>query len=358
MFVVSSPPFSAFPLRLNKGRMRILKDGKPSKKVYGVTNCHVLCKDPTVTYEHKGGAAKNHVRVSGMRRFQRGLNEIRQRIADHTILAELWARRIAKLEANAVQNARKIQQTQTELDKERGSIAELETLYGEVTKYWSDIKSHRNIGHVQYAPAITVDEHCTRYTLDWATFLAAETKVKDHFEGNVVDLGSKYSPQELMRMFYPVHGGPTTFKFPDERKLRIVGCATEEDLANPNEFDSEGRRCLIVGKDGNTTDLTIGRYVGLVSFTRNPVGIESMELGICNSGIKTVENFSDKGDSGSLVWHMKNGKAYMVGQLHSGSNRGGWTNNHISYCTPAWYLLTKIKEKYKYADFYRTTWSA
>ncbi|THH05847.1 hypothetical protein EW145_g4506 [Phellinidium pouzarii] len=57
---------------------------------------------------------------------------------------------------------------------------------------------HRNIGHVQYAAAVTVDvEGGTLYTSDWAAFLAAEAKVKDEFEGNVLDLGSKYSPQEL-----------------------------------------------------------------------------------------------------------------------------------------------------------------
>jgi hypothetical protein len=69
-------------------------------------------------------------------------------------------------------------------------------------------------------------------------------------------------------MFYPLGGGATTSKFPEERKLRVGGCATKEDLANPAEFDSEGQRCLIVGKDGNTTDLTVGRYAGMVSFTQ------------------------------------------------------------------------------------------
>jgi len=159
-------------------------------------------------------------------------------------------------------------------------------------------------------------------------------------------------------MFCPLGGGTTTFKFPVQRKLRIEGCATKEDLANPAEFDSEGQRCLIVGKDGNTTDLTVGRYAGLVSFTLNEVGIESVELGIYNSGVKNVEAFSAKGDSGSLVWHTRNGKARIVGQLHSGSNKGGSTSNHVTYCTPGWYLLDQIRKKFKYADFYRTTWSA
>jgi hypothetical protein len=42
------------------------KDGNPSDKVYGVSNCHVLRKDITVDYEHKGGARKDHVRVCGL----------------------------------------------------------------------------------------------------------------------------------------------------------------------------------------------------------------------------------------------------------------------------------------------------
>jgi hypothetical protein len=161
-----------------------------------------------------------------------------------------------------------------------------------------------------------------------------------------------------MAMFYPRGGGATTFKFPAGRKLRIEGCATKEDLANPAEFDSEGQRCLIVGKDGNTTDLTVGHYAGLESFTRNEVGIESIELGIYNSGFNNAEPFSAKGDSGSLVWHIKDGKALIFGQLHSGSNKGGSTSNHVTYCTPGWFLLEQIHEKFKHADFYRRTWSA
>ena len=46
-------------------------------------------------------------------------------------------------------------------------------------------------------------------------------------------------------MFYPLGGGATTFKFPEERKLRIEGCAMREDLANPAEFDPEGQQCLM-----------------------------------------------------------------------------------------------------------------
>jgi hypothetical protein len=168
--------------------------------------------------------------------------------------------------------------------------------------------------------------------------------------------GSKYSPDELTALFYPLGGGATTFKYPEERKLRIEGCATKEELAKPEEFDSDGQRCLIVGKDGNTTDVTVERYAGLVSFLLNKVGIESVELGIYNSGGKNGGAFSAKGDSGSLVWHSKRGKARIVGQLHSGMNKGGSTGNHITYCTPGWWFLDQIRKQFKYADFYRATW--
>ena len=157
-------------------------------------------------------------------------------------------------------------------------------------------------------------------------------------------------------MFYPVPSSRPTFKFPDERKLRIVSCATEDDLANPTEYDTEGRRCLMVGKDGNTTGLTVGRYAGIVSFHENEDGVVSRELGIYNAGLNLAEPFSDKGDSGSLVWHMRDGQARMVGQLHSGRNKGKTTGNHISYATPAWYLLEQVKAEYEHADFYRTEW--
>jgi len=157
-------------------------------------------------------------------------------------------------------------------------------------------------------------------------------------------------------MFGRLGGGQSAFTFPDERKLRIVGCATKEDLSTPSELDSDGHSGVMVGKVGNTTGLTVGRYAGLVSFARNEVSIQSMELGIYNSGDNAVEPFSGKGDSGSLVWHMKNGQAHIVGQLHSGRNGGFSSSSHITYCTPGWYLLDEIKKKFKHADFYRTTW--
>ncbi|KAG6329245.1 hypothetical protein ID866_9844 [Astraeus odoratus] len=336
------------------------KSGKPSDRVLGLTCCHVLRRNTTTKYELKGGAAKNLVRVCGTRRFLRGLDDITKAISDHGILAEYYARDIARLQAMEEQDdeaRRELRRLRPKLEEEKEAVDDLEAFYDEVTKQWSDGKLQRNIGYAEYAPAISVAKD-TQYTLDWGVFVAAEAKVRPQFEGNVVDLGSKYSPQDLNSMFYPVPGGPTTFKFPDQRKLRIVACATEDDLAHPAEFDADGVPCLMVGKDGNTTGLTVGRYAGIVSFLENAAGVVSRELGIYNTGLKAIEPFSEKGDSGSLIWHMYDGQARMVGQLHSGRNKGGSTGNHLTYATPAWYLLKQVKTEYKHADFYRSAWSA
>jgi hypothetical protein len=88
------------------------------------------------------------------------------------------------------ENAREIRRIRSKLDNANKAIAKLEDLHDQVVKGWSDIELHRSIGHVQYVEAITVDEGGTQYTSDWAVFLAAEAKVKEQFEGNVVDLGA------------------------------------------------------------------------------------------------------------------------------------------------------------------------
>ena len=50
---------------------------------------------------------------------------------------------------------------------------------------------------------------------------------------------------------------------------------------------------MIAGKDGNTTDLTVGRYAGLVSFTENNAGVTSIEIGIY-TGEKLQANIKAK----------------------------------------------------------------
>ncbi|KII83389.1 hypothetical protein PLICRDRAFT_180471 [Plicaturopsis crispa FD-325 SS-3] len=119
----------------------------------------------------------------------------------------------------------------------------------------------------------------------------------------------------------------------------LVACATP--LASPfgkarQHIRQQRPPCLAVDKVGNSTDL--------MSF---------VELALYNSSADDV--FSAEGDSGALVWHAEDGKARIVGWLHSGQNAGGRTSNHIPYLTPGWLLLEEIKKRFPYAKFARTS---
>jgi len=148
-------------------------------------------------------------------------------------------------------------------------------------------------------------------------------------------------------MFYAHSGHRTVFKFPPNRQLRINGYLTRELLSNPDCFDSDGEPCLIVMKDGNTTDLTVGRYAGLEAYLCDDLGVESIELAIYNYD-KQSGPFSANGDSGSLIF---NGNGKMVGILHSGMPKG--RSNHVTYATPAWWAIEQLNVKYPHADFNR-----
>lgn len=135
------------------------------------------------------------------------------------------------------------------------------------------------------------------------------------------------------------------------RQIRINGTVPQTDLDDPSMRNNKGQPCLVVMKDGNATNFTVGRYTGLEAYIGQN-GIESKELAFYNFYHRT-ETFSANGDSGSLIFDMF---GRMVGLLHSGEYRGGTASTHVTYATPAWWLVERIKSKYPHADFNRTTW--
>ena len=135
------------------------------------------------------------------------------------------------------------------------------------------------------------------------------------------------------------------FKFPANGQLRINGCVRREDLTSPDTYDSNGQPCIVVMKDGATSDLTVGRCAGLEAYICDDLGVESIELAIYDYD-KQSGPFSAKGDSGSLVF---DGQGRMVGILHSALSNSG--SNHVAYATPAWWAIEQLKLQYPHADF-------
>lgn len=174
------------------------KHGDTSAKVFGVSNCHVLREDTTVEYKFKGaGAPAQYVRLAGFRRFQRGLDEIKTCISDHGADADLLVRGIVESEAKlkskdpeeAAENEAAMEAKREELAKVKNDIGVFEAFYKDVNSQWGDI-ARRNIGHVDWAPEVSVDVQGHKYTKDIGTFEVDAAKFKAQFKGNVVDLGA------------------------------------------------------------------------------------------------------------------------------------------------------------------------
>lgn len=341
----------------------------PGSKVFGVSSRHVLRGESDTLYESDEAAESNAVRVCSIRQFQRGLADIVSSITGAAIRADVDARELDRLVVKEDQDDETedaIETTRNSLAAEKKNVKALEAFHAAVLRDWTDETRQRTIGHVTYAPPITVDdEGDERFTSDWAVFEADSEKIRHAFEGNVVDLGSKYDLWKLTCMFY-WRDGRSEYKLPLQHTVRMEGCSTERDLASPTVTDTEDQHCIIVGKDGATTGLTVGRYAGLMSYVRRDDGAVSRELAVYNAGYEdrlhqyrnNIEPFSAAGDSGALVWHTVGARAQIFGQLHSAENIGGSTSCHVSYCTPGWHLVDRIKKKFPHAEFYRRTWAS
>ena len=174
------------------------KHGNPSAKLFGVSTCHVLREATTTTYEFRGaGAPLQHVRLAGFHRFQRGLDEIKACIGGYGTDADLLAREIVELEAKPksedpeeeAEDEAAGKAKRDKLVKLKKNIGVLEAFYKDINSQWGDL-ARRNIGHVDWAPKISVDVQGRNYTKDIGTFEVDTAKFKAQFKGNVVDLGA------------------------------------------------------------------------------------------------------------------------------------------------------------------------
>jgi len=153
-------------------------------------------------------------------------------------------------------------------------------------------------------------------------------------------------------MMNPRNDAATGFKYPTNGRLRIRGSVAKEELSNPTSLDAEGEPCIVVLKDGTTTDLTIGRCAGLESFLCGDDGVRSIEVAVYNYD-RTTRPFSAKGDSGALIF---DGKGRMVALLHSGKAKAGSTVTHVTYGTPMWRVQEWIDQVYPNADYAHEKW--
>ena len=90
---------------------------------------------------------------------------------------------------DAEQAARELVETQRELSKTRMAIEELKKFFVKMKKQWTKPKD-RVIGHVVWAPSVSVFTAPYSYTKDVCVVRLDEKKFSQNFRRNVLDLGA------------------------------------------------------------------------------------------------------------------------------------------------------------------------
>jgi hypothetical protein len=150
---------------------------------------------------------------------------------------------------------------------------------------------------------------------------------------------------------FPHYEDQANYRVLDDSLLQAYGVVSAAEISNPEHLDANGQPCLIVVKNGGTTDTTIGRANGLESVRRTypEFGIieqNSLEIAVVFYG-KGHGQFSDVGDSGSIVL-TREGK--ILGMLTGGA--GPTQETDVTWLTPFWWLQEQIKKQYRSAYLY------
>ena len=282
--------------------------------------------------------------------FKRHLGSIKGEISWQSNAIEYQTDRIERMATRTDDEAVRARQdamNAIELAKESEEV--LTSFHRELSTQWAT-DDRRILGHVIFSPPIAVGCGTGQYTRDIAVIAVDAFKINlASFAGNVIDLGFKFSPQQLTEMMYPDPRNARKFKYPGNRLLRLHGTITEEEMCNPDMYDCNGELCIIVLKLGRTTDLTVGRANNVFSYTRyygeNGFG-DSMEWAILPFDKKSGP-FSAAGDSGSVVI---DGTGRIGGLLTGGS--GVTDSTDVTYVTPISFVLETIRSSKPLARSY------
>ncbi|KAG8987177.1 hypothetical protein FRB90_003553 [Tulasnella sp. 427] len=322
------------------------KQGNDSDRVLAFTNKHVASENTATDYElGRTGARKQYIRNCGLRRYEKFLEETRASIAKKVGEGKLVAE---QLEKNVFNTARAKRIKEDELKNLEEEIVMLDDFLRLAKSSRGEI-DNRTMGWLDWAPRIQNDVDNRRYTWDGAVFQLDKVRWQDQFRGNHVNLGGKFSPGDITKFFYPNDANPHSFEYPPDHLFRLQGFVDAGGMQKPYFFDELGNPCFIVAKEGQTTDLTFGRYSELEAYVVSDLTGSSWEVAVFNYA---KENFSYKGDSGSCIF---NAEGKMVAFLHSGMPRG--MSSHVTFGTPAHFVHDQIKKRYPYADFNRITFS-
>ncbi|KAG8771551.1 hypothetical protein FRC19_003842 [Serendipita sp. 401] len=324
--------------------------------IYGVTARHVLFpedegNDP---YIYVAGPKKEVV-IMGTRAFTNFLMSIQGHIGTLNHMVSILEKRVMVLTKrskgggpNAEQAARELAKTEDEQLETKKSIEELKKFFIKMKKQWTKPKD-RVIGHVVWAPPVSVSTAPHNYTKDLCVIKLDERKFFPNFRGNVLDLGPEIGASKFTSLMYPRIDAPSDFDYPDERLLKLQGILSANEMRTPNNNDHKGDPMRYVIKRGLTTHTTIGCLTGFESHVRRYFALGSRNS--VEAAVYPYDNdsgpFSRGGDSGSII---VDALGKFVALLTGGT--GPTDISDITFGTPMYWLWEIIKAKFPSANLY------
>ena len=164
-----------------------------------------------------------------------------------------------------------------------------------------------------------------------------------NFIGNAIDLGS-VGVDELTAWMYPRPADPGSFKYPGDRLLRFSGTVSDQEMfrADPRNKDHDNDPVIMVLKNGNASNLTVGRLNTIRAFIREYVkgtpGKVSKEVGVLPRSSESGP-FSERGDSGSVVI---DATGRVCGILTGGDGSGATDVSDCTFLTSINFLIKRL----------------
>jgi hypothetical protein len=313
-------------------------------KIFGVTARHVLFPPDQVEnkrYEHRSTSQRRHVETLP---GDATLEELRERVKEgcqnQETVVDLSQRRIQSLQGRGGDDAEEaLEEAKAQLNRSTKGIDRFNEL-GKALDGWTTQDS-RVVGYARLSPAIDVGDGPDNYTIDWAMYEVDTSRLGDSFSGNVIDLGTKISPEKLTQVMNPNVQNPHKFSYPVDRQLSLQGTIPINEMKHPEMKDKDGSPCLLVLKRGRTTEVTYGIANEIFSCVRYYFGeteITAMEWSILPYD-KDSGAFSARGDSGAVV---VDARSRMGGLLTGGA--GVTARTDITYVTPMVFLLRNMEK--------------
>ncbi|KAJ3486163.1 hypothetical protein NLI96_g4440 [Meripilus lineatus] len=204
----------------------------------------------------------------------------------------------------------------------------------ELKKYW-DPMDNRILGRILYAPPNNTEPAIrvppphnpdATYPDDWAVIEIDSAMIKN-FDGNVLDLGTKFSDQDRFDLFSNAAAGNL------DRLLELKNYIPKAEI----------NTSLMVLKRGFGTNLTVGQ-IGPMDMPSYYVEYNP-ERSICLKGwpitpLPEQKPFSNVGDSGSVI---VDSDGRLCGILLGGLTRGEGSPQFITYTIPICHLIERMK---------------